>query len=601
MSSETAILSSFDDHLELEEGKMQVPKGFIINKKGLFILEKIEDEEGIEREVEVRIGPPLTVEALVRDNRSEDWGWLLVFSDHDGIPHRWICPATYLGAETREFHKELARLGYLLSPGLRNKRLLEQYVQTSFPMTRIRLVKKIGWNNNNEVFVLPDETFGKTCHERIMYQGETTDHHFLSLGSLKDWRDNISQFCSGNSRLVFALSVAFAPPLLSLAGIESGVIHFFGSSSAGKTTTLRVAASVWGSRDYVRSWRATDNGLESTLMGLNDCLCVFDELGQSDPRISGPAAYLIANGQAKMRANRSGDARKVCTWRTIALSSGEIPISTHMSVGGESPRAGVLVRFVDIPAEVKTGSVFQDLHGFKNGSLFSGYLNDASQKYYGTPIRAFLKEITKRQEDVKSFILKGMSDFLTKNLPEGAEGQVRRVADRFGLISAAGEMATEFGITGWRAGEAEQAASSCFRDWLLHRGGSENQEKNQILSQVQHFFEANGASRFQPYDSNDDVTKIPNRVGYRVVENGETFFWVFQESFRTEILKGLNFHIATRILKEVGWLIPDGDGKHNSQRKFLPRTRGRKRMYVFSSEVLGSDPDGAGVHVPSDR
>ena len=587
MSTGTAILSFIDD-LEVEEGKMEVPKGFRLNKKGLFILERVEDNQGREREVEVRIGPPLIVEALVRDNRSEDWGWLLVFLDQDGILHRWICPATFLGAETRDFHKELARLGYLLSPGLKNKRLLEQYVQMSSPTARIRLVKKIGWNNG-EVFVLPDETFGKTCHERIIYQAETTDHHFQTLGTLEDWRDNIAKFCSGNSRLVFALSVAFATPLLNLVGIDSGVIHFFGSSSSGKTTTLMLGASVWGSRDYIRSWRTTDNGLEAALVGLNDCLSVFDELGQSDPRISGPAAYLIANGQAKMRANRSGDGRKAVTWRTLALSSGEIPITTHILVAGESPKAGMLVRFLDIPAEVQTGSVFQDLHGFKNGGVFSEHLKDASKKYYGTPIRSFLKEITRRQEDVKSFILKGMSDFLTKNLPEGAEGQVRRVADRFALISTTGEMATLFGITGWQAGEAEQAASSCFRDWLLHRGGTENQEKNQILSQVQHFFEANGASRFQPYDASDDITKIPNRVGYRVVENGETFFWVFQESFKKEILKGLNFLIATRILKEVGWLIPDVDGKHNTQRKNLPMARGRKRLYVFSSEVLGAE------------
>ena len=38
---------------------------------------------------------------------------------------------------------------------------------------------------------------------------------------------------------------------------RSGGFHFRGGSSIGKTTTLQIAASVWGNRDFIRSWRAT--------------------------------------------------------------------------------------------------------------------------------------------------------------------------------------------------------------------------------------------------------------------------------------------------------------------------------------------------------
>jgi hypothetical protein len=40
------------------------------------------------------------------------------------------------------------------------------------------------------------------------------------------------------------------------------------------------------------------------------------------------------------------------------------------------------------------------------------------------------------------------------NVPEDAAGQVLRVAQRFGLVAVAGELATHYGVTGWPEGES---------------------------------------------------------------------------------------------------------------------------------------------------
>jgi hypothetical protein len=58
------------------------------------------------------------------------------------------------------------------------------------------------------------------------------------------------------------------------------------------------------------------------------------------------------------------------------------------------------------------------------------------------------------------------------HLPKGADGQVSRVARRFGLVAAAGELATGLGVLPWPEGEAERAAARCFGDWLRARGGA---------------------------------------------------------------------------------------------------------------------------------
>jgi len=36
----------------------------------------------------------------------------------------------------------------------------------------------------------------------------------------------------------------------------------------------------------------------------NDCLVVLDELAQVDPRVAGKTAYMLVNGEGKMRMGR---------------------------------------------------------------------------------------------------------------------------------------------------------------------------------------------------------------------------------------------------------------------------------------------------------
>jgi uncharacterized protein (DUF927 family) len=47
------------------------------------------------------------------------------------------------------------------------------------------------------------------------------------------------QLATGNSRLVFAISTAFAPTLAKLVGEDSGGFHFRGASSSGKALPLK--------------------------------------------------------------------------------------------------------------------------------------------------------------------------------------------------------------------------------------------------------------------------------------------------------------------------------------------------------------------------
>src|ERR1700680_3446128 len=58
------------------------------------------------------------------------------------------------------------------------------------------------------------------------FKAETAYH---ASGTVEDGRDAVARRFVGSSRLVFSVSAAFAPPLLTLASEENGGFHFVGS------------------------------------------------------------------------------------------------------------------------------------------------------------------------------------------------------------------------------------------------------------------------------------------------------------------------------------------------------------------------------------
>jgi uncharacterized protein (DUF927 family) len=220
------------------------------------------------------------------------------------------------------------------------RELLLTYLQT---WPRVRCVNRLGWHD--AVYVVPSGTIGEDGEQVVFQNVHALEPAFSTSGTVEEWRGSVAALAHGNSRMMFALSVAFAGPLLDPAGADSGGFHLRGVSSAGKTTALKLAASVWGNpAHYCRLWRTTANGLEGLAALHNDGVLILDELGQVDPREAGESAYMLANGRGKARAARNGTARQSATWRLLFLSAGEGSLAAQMAPTGRKPTAGLLAR-----------------------------------------------------------------------------------------------------------------------------------------------------------------------------------------------------------------------------------------------------------------
>jgi putative DNA primase/helicase len=547
---------------------------------------------------------PLEPLADTRDRDNRNWGTLLEVVDRDGKRHVWVMPAEIgptVGDGT-EFRRALANRGHKTAAGNKARNRLSDFVTTWRPSRKVRCVGAIGWCG--DAFVMPDETFGGA--ENVVLQVEGVAPEFATAGALDGWRTEIAARCTGNSRLAFAVSAAFAGPLLKLAGEESGGVHFRGQSSIGKTTGLHVARSVWGAP--LGSWRTTDNNAEAIAAGACDALLTLDEIGQASPRVVGELAYMLGNGRGKGRMKRDATARTVHRWRVLFLSTGEVPMATRIMEGGDKARAGQEVRVLEIAADAGQGrGLFEALHGYRDGAQLAEHLRLAADRNCGHAAREFLGHITKDVNGLAKTIPEARARFIAEHCPADADGQVKRACGRFAVVGIAGELATQYGVTGWRKGEATAAAVHLFRDWLDARGGAGAAETREAFSQVRAFLEQHGEARFAPaWDrtttyvaaggENVETAKtdrpVINRAGFRKVSDDGTTFYVLPEVWRREVCKGLDATAVAAAMVGRGWMLP-GEGSNLAQKPRIPG-EGLLRVYVIPPVFL-SQPENEGA------
>ena len=223
---------------------------FRVSEEGVFKRVDKEDKETGEISTRwMRVCSELRVLAETRDFDLRNWGRHLAVKTREGAVNTWTMPMQMLNGNGNEYRGILLSLGLEIEPNAFARQALTEYINNARPDERWRCVDRIGWHG--QVFVLPDdEVFGETAGERILLQANNSaSHAFKTTGDLQGWQESIARYCAGNSRLAFALSAAFAAPLLHLAGLEGGGFHFRGESSRGKTTALHVAGSVWGGGD----------------------------------------------------------------------------------------------------------------------------------------------------------------------------------------------------------------------------------------------------------------------------------------------------------------------------------------------------------------
>ena len=139
----------------------------------------------------------------------------------------------------------------------------------------------------------------------------------------------------------FILAASFAAPLLRSLKQRIFFVYNWGGSKGGKTAALKAALSAWGDPDRLMvNFNATQVGLERTASFYCDLPLGIDErqLAGKNQESLEKTIYMIASGTGKIRGSKGGGLQAIHQWRTVALATGEEPLSTETSQTGVSTR-----------------------------------------------------------------------------------------------------------------------------------------------------------------------------------------------------------------------------------------------------------------------
>lgn len=154
-------------------------------------------------------------------------------------------------------------------------------------------------------------------------------------------------------RVEIGIYAALLPPMLEKLNVPNFVLDWSHKTSAGKSSALQIAASVWGCpkpndpRSIVSSWDSTKTYVERAVSTRNHLPIFLDESkkarvlrGQS---VVPETVYTIANGHGRTRASLQG-VRRTIYFRTVALSTGEMPLVSFSKDGGLATRVVTITK-----------------------------------------------------------------------------------------------------------------------------------------------------------------------------------------------------------------------------------------------------------------
>jgi len=495
------------------------------------------DDDGLvfrNKQSETRItSKPVIVKADTRDINRDNWSLLVWFKDKNNIEHEISIPKGKLHGHGSEIPVMLANAGLPIEIGA-GQDLIMYLAASKAQDTRINVTSS-GWLET--AFVLPTEVINPLPGDKIIFDTSDSNHIAAAIhrqGALEDWQNGLKEL---SPVCIFLVCHALAAPVRHKVNGEGIGIHLYDLTSKGKTTSLMLAASVWGNgadpgivgggKSYIQKWNSTANALEGKAEIFNDLLMVIDEIGEGDPREFGQTIYRLLSGTGKGRSGRDGNLRASKTWRLSLLSAGEIGISDFIQSGGNAVKGGQLVRLMDID--------LQSLPPLFKNAKQADAMKQHCANFYGCAGPLLLERFSDIGDDFKSFDQRRLG---------AADTEIAvRARAKFALIAYAGIKAVQAGILPYTEDQIIETVRMVYSSWMANIKSVSDIDrgiesvKNGIL-QHQARFEVLGAG-YSPQ----------NRIGYHKSD----IYHIFPQEFK-KLCGGVNERKVKQKLKDSGLL-----------------------------------------------
>jgi hypothetical protein len=223
---------------------------------------------------------------------------------------------------------------------------------------------------------------------------------------------------------------ALSALLLERWGESPYIFELAGGTSRGKTTALRIAASLFGCPDeqkpgFFKQWNLTKVSIERYAATMNSLPLIIDDTKKADPRIVPAVIYQFCSGQSKGRGSLKGTQAGV-GWCTVMLSTGEQKLTSFSKDGGAAGRILSLEGSPFASTDVETAKMIVGL-------------NKQVSEHYGHVAEPWIRflQTTDMKPWKKKFAVAN-DEYL--QLARGAGEVAMRLAKIMAIIDVAGEM-----------------------------------------------------------------------------------------------------------------------------------------------------------------
>ena len=345
-----------------------------------------------------------------------------------------------------------------------------------------RVATKLG--HSRKRFVLPSEVIGKKFKRPLFADLNHLDPAILKKyrprGPLSNWQSQIAKLSLDNSRLMFAISLAFTGPILRyVQGPKTGGFQISGLAETGKTTAAMVAGSVWGchargerqEKGFVESWHTTAGKVEKTALAHNDTLLILDETrvaGADDSqraRIVSEVTFALAEAVEKERLTNSGSAH---AWRGYFLSTSNQTLTELARAGGVDIDDAYLGRMFDVPCPDVGSGIYEQLHSFSSGEAMTDALKRRCRRSFGIAGPEFVKRLLAHRDtdsnNLKKFLRmrrKAYRGAIASACQKEDLTSLTRTSSRFATVYAAGCVAIRYEVLPWSRTQLLKAIMSC--------------------------------------------------------------------------------------------------------------------------------------------
>lgn len=534
----------------------RVPKPWVVTDMGVAKLAKVRGEEA-PLPVPVAHAPFLISGRLLSEDGREavELSWL-----RDG---RWLD-----GTYDRDVIADRNKLLKLAADGLPvhsgNNTDLTRYLADleaanlhAIPTTR--MTDQLGWVGDD--FVTRERS-------DIVFHGpgglRQVVASYRESGTLDGWQDAV-EVLADHPRAALSIYASLGPVLLPIIDGPPFVLDWSGQTSTGKTTTLRVAASVWGAPDLMRSWEATTVAIENLAGMLNGLPLLLDDTRRArDDDAIIKVIYDVAAGEGRARGAKLGGLQATKRWSTIVLSTGEQPITTY----GQD--AGARGRVVSV-----WGSPFEA----EDRDLVDG-LTRAVAENYGHAGPAFVRAVLAHREEWGAW--RDRYEQVVADLAGDATSVIeQRRARHVAVLRMAAGIAEAYDVVGWTAPE------TLWQSLLVSGAGREDDDRpaaalhvawDWAVGHAHHFLGMRPSMHGEPsrgwagrWDRPDDNVAYLGRVLRSVLEG-----------------QGFEYEATLAAWGERGW-IDTGNDKGNTKVVKLGDSRVRMVVIRYSAirDVVG--------------